>query len=133
MQNFSLSEKFTLIFSTSYKTMGNGKAYPETCEGVCKVWIKKKSWSRLFLFLLKYTGCQKKETSCRYLVFIVVGNFWPLVLFCTFWSLEVVGDWTLANNQSSTTSKDNKIFIFLPFFWQPSLSKSRLDLKMKKN
>ncbi|RNA44155.1 hypothetical protein BpHYR1_053669, partial [Brachionus plicatilis] len=49
-------------------------------------------------FFLKYTGCQKK----------VVGNFWPLLLFCTFWSLEVVGDWTLANNQSPTTSKDHE-------------------------
>ncbi|RNA25303.1 hypothetical protein BpHYR1_047322, partial [Brachionus plicatilis] len=48
---------------------------------------------------------QKIETSCRYLVFIVVGNFWPLVLFCTFWSLEVVGDWTLANNQSQQLPK----------------------------
>ncbi|RNA02366.1 hypothetical protein BpHYR1_014549 [Brachionus plicatilis] len=34
---------------------------------------------------------------------LVVGNIWPLVLFGTFWSLEVVGDWTLANNQSPTT------------------------------
>ncbi|RNA30075.1 hypothetical protein BpHYR1_004244, partial [Brachionus plicatilis] len=43
-----------------------------------------------------------------YLVFIVVSNSWPLVLFCTFWSLEVVGDWTLANNQSPSTSKTIK-------------------------
>ncbi|RNA39277.1 hypothetical protein BpHYR1_005188 [Brachionus plicatilis] len=41
----------------------------------------------------------------KYLVFIVVGNFWPLVLFGTFWSLEVVGDWTLANNQQNQFTK----------------------------
>ncbi|RNA29415.1 hypothetical protein BpHYR1_013252 [Brachionus plicatilis] len=51
-----------------------------------------------------------------YLVFKVVGNFWPLVLFVTFWMLEVVGDWTLANNQSPTTSKDQKLEIIPDFF-----------------
>ncbi|RNA42931.1 hypothetical protein BpHYR1_016486 [Brachionus plicatilis] len=30
---------------------------------------KKKSYQRLFLFLLKYTGCQKKETSCSSLIY----------------------------------------------------------------
>ncbi|RNA25613.1 hypothetical protein BpHYR1_011886 [Brachionus plicatilis] len=46
---------------------------------------------------LKYTGGQKTETIGTY-------SRWYILVFGTFWSLEVVGYWLLANVQSPTVN-----------------------------